>query len=210
MNAVNQEVKRTRRTPEEVRAARLAREADQLAKVQARAARLAEMQKKTEERAKRVEERKAQIANDVPATRQREVVDPIKEPIAKKVTRELTQFIKELGEKHGMDFSDVSPRLIEHGSALSMRFTGHMANAKRSIKNAVGATREATRFIQNHKLIGIKGSLLNKEIQLAGEEGHFKVLGLKGRAHDVVLQKVGNEDTFTVAADDFKARVVTS
>lgn len=202
--------KRVRRTPEEARVARLAREKEQFEKAQLRAKRLAEQQAKAEERARKALERAEKIKNNEPVVRSKQDVEQIKEPVAKKVTRELTEFIKNLGEKHGMDFSDVTPRLIERGSAMSVRFTAHMANASKSVKNMVGASREATRFIQNHRLIGIKGSILGKEIQLAGEEGKFKVLGLKGRAHDVVLQKVETDETVLVAADDFKNRVVTS
>lgn len=201
---------RVRRTAEEVKAARIERE-DRLAKkAKDRAERLAAQAQKALDKVKVAETRKEQIESNVSTRVPKAEVPTIKEPVAKRVTRELSMFIKELGQKHGLDFDNVSPRLTRQGSGLSMHITGHVAGAVGAVKRAAGATREASRFLQFHKMVGIKPSMLNKEVQLAGEAGSFKVLGMKGRAHDVVLQKVGTEEIRNVPADQFKTNVVSA
>jgi len=209
----NQETKaatRVRRSSDEVKAARIEREERLAKKAQERADRLAEQAKKALEKVELAKTRKEQIASNVSTRAPKAEVPTIKDPVAKRVTRELSQFMKELGQKHGLDFDNISPRLTRQGSGLSMHITGHVAGAMGAVKRAVGATREAARFMQFHKMVGIKPSLLNKEVQLAGEAGSFKVLGMKGRAHDVVLQKVGTDEIRNVPADQFKANVVSA
>lgn len=205
------EAKRARRSPEEARTARIEREEKLALKAKERADRLKAQLAKADERAKKAEERKAQIEANVPVQRERQEVPVIAENVSQRVQRELKKALKEIGAKHGIDFGDLTPRLTQHGAALSLRIVAHVAGAAKSVRKAVGATREATRFLENHKLVGIKPSLLGKEVQLAGETGNFKVLGMKGRAHDIVLQQVGGkEEITTVAADDFKTRMVAA
>jgi hypothetical protein len=201
--------KRARRTPEEVRQDRLAREARLAQKAEDRKNRLLAQAAKADERAKKALERQTQIENNVSTRVPKEPLPTIKEPVAKRVQREVATFMKELGAKHGLNFDGISPRMTRRGSGLSFHITGTVQGVASAVRRVAGATREATRFMEFHKLVGIKASLLNKEVQLSNEQGSFKVLGLKGRAHDVVLQKVGSDDVMTMAADEFRQRMVT-
>lgn len=203
--------KRQRRTPEEARAARLERERNLRAKAQAREKRLEAQIAKARERAEIAKKREEAIANNVVAPREKVEVPVIQENVQKRVQRDLKAALKEIGVKHGIDFSDLTPRLTQHGAAMSLRIVAHVAGVHGKIKRGMAATREAARFMEHHKLVGIKPALLGKEVQLAGEEGNFKVMGLKGRAHDVVLQQVGgNEEVRLVPADEFKTRMVAA
>lgn len=206
------DTKRARRSPDEARAARIAREENLAKKAKERAERLAAQAKQAEERARIALERKQAIEQNKPVVREKVEVPTIKENVQKRVERELKQALKEIGQKNGVNFDEMTPRLTNRGQALSVRLVAHVAGAVKSasarVKKAVGATREAARFIEHHKLVGIKPSLLGKDVQLANEEGSFKVMGLKGRAHDVVLQKVGTDEIKTIAADEFKTRMV--
>jgi hypothetical protein len=201
--------KRARRTPEEARQARLEREQRLAEKAAVRAKRYEDIAKKAKERAEKSTQRAEAIASNVIVPRERQEVPVIQENVQKRVQRDLKAALKEIGTKHGIDFSDLTPRLTQHGAAMSLRIVAHVAGVASKVRRAVGATREASRFLEHHKLVGIKPGLLGKEVQLAGEDATYKVMGLKGRAHDVVLQKVGgDEEVKTVPADDFKTRMV--
>lgn len=200
--------KRARRTPEEVREERLAREKRLAEKSAQRAARLQAEAEKALARVNKSNERAEQIANNVSTRVPKEPLPTIKEPVQKRVQREVASFMKELGAKHGLNFDGVTPRLTRRGSGLSFHITGTVQGVTNAVRRVAGATREAARFTQFHKLVGIKANVLNKEVSLTDEQGKFKVLGLKGRAHDVVLQKVGTEDVITMAADEFRQRMV--
>lgn len=210
-NAAAGAAKRARRSPEEAQKARLEREEKLAAKQAARAQRLAKEAEEAQQRLKEIEERKAAIAANKPVQREAKEVPTIGENVAKRVQSDLKKSLKEIGAKHGIDFGDLTPRLTQRGQALSLRIVAHAASAGKAVKKAVAATKEATRFLNNYKLVGIKPSLLGKEVQLAGEEGSFKVLGMKGSKNDIVLQQVGgNEETKTVSADEFKTKMVAA
>jgi Tfp pilus assembly protein PilN len=208
--------RKPRRSPQEAREARLKREADLLAKQNARTERLKKEAAEAEARAKEIEARKNQIESNVPVVKEKKEVPVIGETRAQRIQREVKAALKEIGAKHGVTFDDLTPRLTMQGQALSLRVVAHVAAEKATSKKvAVGASREAQRFIENAKVVGIKPSLLGKEVQLAGEDGIFKLMGLKGRAHDVVLQKIidgkpaeGTDGIKTVTAAEFKTKMV--
>jgi hypothetical protein len=203
--------KRVRRSPSEAREARITRESDLAAKADARAKRFEEQAAKAKERAAKAMQRKEDIANQTVTTRERQEMPIIAESVQKRAQRDIKQALKDIGAKHNLDFSDVTPRVTQRGSALSLRITAHVAGIVKSARKAIGASREAVRFMEHHKLVGIKPSLLGREVQLAGETGTFKLLGLRGRSHEVVLQQVGGkEEVRTMPADDFKTRMVAA
>lgn len=199
---------RVRRSTEDVKAARIEREARLQEKANARAAKFAAMAKLAEEKAAAAKAKQAAIEANVSVRQEKAPLPTIKETVAKRMARELTSFIKQFGSDNGLSFEDVSPRMTRQGSGISIHLSGHVAGISVAAKRAVGASREAARFLQNHKMIGIKPSVLNKEVQLAGSAGSFKVLGLKGRANEVVLQKVGSEEIRSMPADEFKSHMV--
>lgn len=205
----NTETKRARRTPEEARQARIEREQTQAEKNKARAERLKKQAADAEAKAQKALERQQAIeANEAPVREVKEI-PVIKENVAQRVQRDLKKALKEIGEKHGIEFGELAPRLTERGAALSVRVVAHVAQAAGAVRKATGATREATAFINNAKLVGIKPTLLGKNVQLAGEEGSFKVLGLKGRKNDVLLELIGGDaGTKTVSVDEFKTKMV--
>jgi len=199
-----------RRTSEEVKATRLERQQKLAAKAQLRKERLEAQLKTASEKIALAKARQEQIESNTNIRTPKVPLPTIKESVTKRVQREITAFMKELGAKNDLNFDAVTPRVTRQGSGLSFHISGTVAGVAKAIRGAAGATREAARFAQFHKLVGIKQSLLNKEVQLAGETGSFKVLGLKGRAHDVVLQNVGTEEIRNVPADEFKNRMVTA
>lgn len=202
--------KRVRRTPEEARTARVERERILAEKAITRQAKFAALAEKAAGRAKIASERQERFEHSETVHRERVEEPALQESTTKRVTRELAKFVKDLGERNGMSFDVIAPRLTRRGAALSIRISGHAAMTKVVVKQIAGATREATRFMENYKLIGVKPNMLGKEVQLAGEGGKFKVMGLKGRTHDVILQKVDHEgETLQLPAADFKARVVS-
>lgn len=201
---------KARRSHDEVKAARIEREERLAAKQKARAEKMATAAKLAEEKVKIAEARKAQIEANVPVRREKAEVPTIKESAIKKMTREIQQFAKRLGAENGVSFEEINPRVTRRGSGFAVHLSAQVEGAVKAVKAAAGATREATRFLANAKLVGLKPSLLGKEVQLAGEKGSFTVLGLKGRTNEVVLQKVGTEDVKTVACDEFKSHMVAA
>jgi hypothetical protein len=203
--------KRVRRSAEETKVSRIEREKNLAEKAKVRASRFAAMAAKAEQRAATATERQKAIAANVTTRKEHVEMQQIDDGVAKRLTRDIAKFMKELGQKNNMDFGEVTPRMTRRGSAMSIRISGHVAGVVKAAKHAIGATREAIRFNENYKLIGIKPSMLGKKVQLAGEEGKFTVMGLKGRAHDVVLQKIGNGgEVRQLPADEFKTRMVSA
>lgn len=215
--------KRARRSPEEAQKARLEREAKLAEKQAKRAERLKKEAEAAEKRLKEIEERKTAIASNKPLPKEKKEVPVIGETRASKMTTELKKMLKDFGDKHGVNFEDLTPRLTQQGQALSLRLVAHVASqtVKAGVKlservvKAVGATKEATRFIEKAKLTGIRPALLGKNIQLAGDENTYKVMGMKGAANDIVLQRQvegkpaeGDDATKTVSADEFKTKMV--
>jgi len=208
----NAPTKRARRTPEQTQAARVEREAKLLDKQRARAERLKREAEAAEKRAAEIAERKTKIETNVPVAKEQKEVPKIGETRAERIQRDLKKVLKELGQKHGVNFGELTPRLTQQGQALSLRLVAHVAELNGTAKpKAAGMTREGARFLENAKLIGIRPGLLGKEVQLAGDDATYKVAGLKGRAHDVVLQNVkveGADGIKTVPADEFKTKMV--
>jgi len=217
-NAAANAARKPRRSPEEARDARIKREAALLAKQTARAERLKKEAAEAEARAKEIEARKNNIESNVPVAKEKKEVPVIGETRAQRIQREIKAALKDIGVKHGVVFEDLTPRLTQQGQALSLRVVAHVATEKSATgtkKVAVGVSKEGQRFLANAKLIGIKPSLLGKEVQLAGEEGTFKLMGVKGRAHDIVLQAMvdgkpveGAEGIKQITAADFKTKMV--
>jgi hypothetical protein len=206
--------KKPRRSPEDARAARLKREEALAEKHKKRAERLAREAAEAAEKAKIVLERKEKIASSTNTRPRRADAPTIPAGTVTKIMKDVKKMFKDLSAQYGIAFEDPVPRLTRQGQSLSVRVTAQAAAAANGVKKVVGATREATRFLQFAKVVGIKPTLLNKEVQLAGEAGNFKVLGLKGRTHDVVLQKVGSEGEEAqpriIPADEFKTKMVAA
>lgn len=203
--------KAARRTPEEAKLARIEREERLAQKAKERAERLAAQLKTAEDKEKKAIEKKTQIENNVSTRVPKEPLPTIKESVQKKFTREIGALLKSFGAANGLVFEDFQPRITRQGSGMAVHLAAQVqeavAKVKRVAKSAAGATREAARFMENHKLVGIGQKVLGKEVTIAGQDGTFKVLGMKGRTNDIVLQKVGSDDVTTMKADEFKTNM---
>jgi hypothetical protein len=197
--------KPARRTRAEVKNARMEREQRLADKAKARLAKLEAAAKVAKEKAEKAAERRTAIEQNVPVKREKVEVPTIPTATVNKLQKQLADTVNKLGQEHGLDFSAVTPKLTRQGTGFAVHLS---ATVHTAVKAAIGATREATRFLANHRLIGLKPNLLGKEVQLAGENGSFTVEGLKGRTNTVVLKKVGSDEIKTVPADQFKAAMV--
>lgn len=128
------------------------------------------------------------IENDTQTHIPNQVLHKIDDRIIKKFYDEISNLLKKFGEDNNIMFHNFNTRITRQGTGLALHISGETRKVMNAIKNAGNATREAARFIQKNKLLGIDQVILNREVKINGVDGTFKVIGMKGRKNDIVLQ----------------------
>lgn len=202
--------KRTYRDSDTVKAARLEREqrliqkrTEQAARLKKQADEAAAKLAKTQAKAKEIETHEPKVGGRVA----KEPAPTLREASVTRFTKELASVAKELAAKHGLAIDEVSPKIVHRGTGMSVSLRGGIAGVKHAFRKAGEASREALRFMANHKLIGLNKNVLGREVELQGETGKYKVIGLKGRTNQVVLHKDGAAELL-IDADKFKQMMV--
>lgn len=198
--------KRSYRDSDTVKAARLEREQRLIQKRTDQAARLKKMADEAAAKLAKTHAKAKEIETNEPKVGGRVAKDPapiLRESSVTRFTKELAHAAKEIAAKHGLSIDEVSPKIVHRGTGMSVSLRGGIAGVKHAFRKAGEASREALRFMANHKLIGLNKNVLGREVELQGETGMFKVIGLKGRTNQVVLYKEGSAEML-IDADKFK------
>jgi hypothetical protein len=126
--------------------------------------------------------------------------------LIKKLSHDFKQFANYVRDAYGVRFTYEGPNLVKRGF-ISVKMKGELAPRRQTIEKTTSPTsvaREAVRFIQFHKEVGLTPDYLNREVRLKDDPATYMVTGLRGKAHAIVLRKVGTEEAFTMSPNDFK------
>lgn len=126
------------------------------------------------------------------------------------IEKDFTKFFGYLRDTYDVEFSfgsDGTPELVKRGY-ISIKARGYLAPMKKDVtavaSSDTGVAREAVRFMQFYKEVGLTPAWLNKEVQLRDDDATYTVSGLRGKAHAIVLRRKDTGQAFTMTATDFK------
>lgn len=225
---------RVRRTSDQVLASRIKKQTDLAEKAANRAKLLAQRQERQAERARaaleeaeRIEQAAKQKREDVERRAQedrdrqaaiaagetpRSSTVPVvaKTPQIEKMLTDLQgdfdHFYEYVKEKYGVTFEGTTPELVKRGY-ISVKMRGSLTPQMNEVSAPVsdtGVAREAVRFMQFYKEVGLTPAWLNKEVRLKDDEHTYILSGLRGKAHAIVLRRKDTQQAFTMSSEDFK------
>jgi hypothetical protein len=134
---------------------------------------------------------------------------PEVEKLLKNVAKDFDKFFKHLYDTYAVRVEAEGPELVKRGY-ISLKLRGYMQPQRRPVETAAsqsetGVAREAVRFMQHYKTVGLTPAWLNKEVRVKDDPHTYLVTGLRGKAHHVVLRRKDDPaQAFTIPSADFK------
>jgi hypothetical protein len=132
---------------------------------------------------------------------------PEVEKTLKDITRDFDRFYKHIFDTYGVQFEGTVPELVKRGY-ISVKMRGYLQPQRKPVEPTstdTGIAREAVRFMQFYKTVGLTPAWLNKEVRIKDDSNIYVLTGLRGKAHSVVLRRKDDPaQAFTIAAADFK------
>lgn len=129
------------------------------------------------------------------------------EKMLKDINKDFKTFYAHMLEKYGIEFEATEPELVKRGY-ISLKMRGHLKPTIAPVEvtsSDTGVAREAVRFMQFYKTVGLTPAWLNKEVRIKDDPNTYVLTGLRGKAHAVVLRRKDDQNqAFTMAAADFK------
>jgi hypothetical protein len=129
------------------------------------------------------------------------------ERMLKDITKDFKTFYAHMREKYGVEFEGTDPELVKRGY-ISVKMRGFLAPQIAPVEvtsSDTGVAREAVRFMQFYKTVGLTPAWLNKEVKIKDDPNTYVLTGLRGKAHAIVLRRKDDQtQAFTMPATDFK------
>lgn len=196
---------RHRRTPTERHHEMLKAEQDKLAKNRERAQRLAAEAAAAQADLQKTEERVHRIESAKPNEAVNQAIGANAEAAVKGFSIDIKTFFGDMTAKYGFHIDYQEPKMTKRGF-ISGKFKAELMPmlVPLGVRTQSVVARETGRFLQFYRQLGLQPNLLGKEVSLSGEEGVYVVAGLRGKGHDIVLQKAGTSESYTMAQEDFK------
>lgn len=196
---------RMRRSPSERHQDMLKAEQDKLAKNRERAQRLAAEAAAAQADLAKTEERVHRIEAATPTEAASQAIGANAEAAVKGFGTDIKSFFDGMTKKYGFHIDYQEPKMTKRGF-ISGKFKAELMPTlvPLGVRPQSVVARETGRFLQFYRQLELQPNLLGKEVMLSGEEGTFVVAGLRGKGHDIVLQKAGTSESYTMAQEDFK------
>jgi hypothetical protein len=230
---------RARRTPQQVLQSRIKKQQDLAEKAKTRAELLGQRQLRAQQRAEAAAQRAKDVqaeaerkaaeareraeaeaaeqaaikAGETPRASTVPVIEktPQIERMLKDLAKDFTKFYQHCQEAYGIQFEGTEPELVKRGY-ISIKMRGYMAPQKKPVETTAsetGVAREAVRFMQFYKQVGLTPAWLNREVKIKDDPHTYVLTGLRGKAHAIVLRRKDTNDAFAVNATDFKKMLQT-
>jgi hypothetical protein len=211
-----------RRSSEEVREAKLAKEAKLAEAAEARRQKFAEAAAKAQSRLEKSNKKISDIQSGTEPKGPKIELPKIPMDVKRAIEKDFASLVEGLGKKyqaHNLNIDTTNIREIRRGSGISFHVTGSIVSKVKNIsakvaavgKNAFAATKEALHFIDKSGVIGITPSIVGQEIKLKNADGNFIVAGLSANNKHVLLRKVGDDPKLSptkMPVDDFKQNFI--
>jgi hypothetical protein len=133
------------------------------------------------------------------------------ERMLKDLSKDFAKFYQHCQDTYGIEFEGTDPELVKRGY-ISIKMRGYLKPQKKPVETTAsdtGVAREAVRFMQFYKQVGLTPAWLNREVKIKDDPHTYVLTGLRGKAHSIVLRRKDTNDAFAVSATDFKKMLQT-